>query len=329
MLNIVHVGFGYWGTNVVRNIIASEKTNLVAICDISQDRLNSARMLYGKDVDVTDNFDKYLNDPNVDAFSLAIQTEPSYEIALKIMGAGKHLFIEKPIATNAERAENLNNFAKSHGLTLHCDHIMIYHPIIRYIKKLYDGGELGDIIYFDVSRMNLGPIRKDVNSMLDLAVHDLAVIDYLSNGSEPIQVYAMGEKKYYGNQETLTYLTMEYNGFIAHIKSSWISPIKERRMIIGFTKKMVIFNDMESVEKLKIYNHGFIQRNGEYGSYEFKARTGEITSPYIQQEDALRNSINHFADCVKEGKESLSNGDQGVKVAKILDQANASLARLK
>jgi predicted dehydrogenase len=172
--------------------------------------------------------------------------------------------------------------------------------------------------------MNLGPIRKDVNAMLDLAVHDLAVIDYISGGKEPFHVEAIGEK-HYGSQETLTYLTLKYAGFLAHIKSSWISPIKERRTIIGGSKKMVIFDDMKTIDKLTIYDQGIIEQGTEYGQYEFKARSGDITIPYIPQEDALRNSIEHFADCVQNGKQSISDGNHGIKIIRILDEAREKL----
>ena len=230
------------------------------------------------------------------------------------------------MADTAEKAQILQDLALSKGLILHCDHIMLFHPIIRAIKTYLDSGELGEIVYIDISRMNLGPIRKDVNAMLDLAVHDLTIIDYLSNGKEPVSIDAKGEKRY-GQQETLTYLTMEYEGFLAHIKSSWISPIKERRIMVGCTKKMVIFDDMELSEKLKIYDHGFVSQNLEdgYGNYEFKARSGDVLSPNIPHEDALKNSLEHFADCVNYGRQSLADGNQAVKVLKILDKARRQL----
>ena len=201
---------------------------------------------------------------------------------------------------------------------------MLYHPIIRRIKQMYESGELGDLIYFDISRMNLGPIRLDVNAMLDLAVHDLAVIDFISGGKEPYHVEAIGEK-HYGSQETLTYLTLKYDGFLAHIKSSWISPIKERRTMIGGTKKMVIFDDMKTLDKLTIFDQGIIEPSEEYGEYEFKTRTGDITIPYIRQEDALRNSVEHFAHCIVNGTQSISDGAHGVKVTRILDEAKRKL----
>ena len=325
-VNIVQIGYGYWGTNVARNIMQSRKTNMVALADAAQTRLVAAQNVYGSAIpDYTANYEKYLDDPNVEAFALVIQTDPSFEIAKKILKAGKHLFIEKPMASDAAKAEELTRLAHENHVVLHTDHIMIFHPIIRYIKKMYDEGALGDLIYFDISRMNLGPIRRDVNAMLDLAVHDLAIIDFISGGEEPYHVEAIGEK-HYGTQETLTYLTLKYDGFLAHIKSSWISPIKERRTMIGGTKKMVIFDDMKTMDKLTIFDQGIIETGEEYGAYEFKARSGDITIPYIPQEDALRNSIGHFAACIREGRESLANGEQGVKVIRILDRAKEKLA---
>ena len=324
MINIVHIGYGYWGSNVVKNLMASDQVSLIAVCDTNPQRLETARKLYGSKFEVSEDYHRYLEDPAIDGFSLAIQTELSYQVALEIMNAGKHLFIEKPMATNAERAEHLHQFALKHNLILHCDHIMIFNPVIRYIKNCMDSGEFGEMLYYDSSRLNLGPIRRDVNAMLDLAVHDLAVIDYLSGGAEPGRVEAMGEICF-GQQEALTYLNMDYQGFIAHIKSSWISPIKERRIMIGFSNKMVIFDDLNAFEKLKIYNHGFIETHEQYGAYEFKTRTGDVISPYLPQEDSLLNSIHHFVQCIKSGEQSLAGGLQGLKVARILDRARAAL----
>lgn len=326
MIRLVHIGYGYWGTNVVRNLIKAPEIDLVAVCDNREERLNACRSLYGNKTEVTSDWRKYLEDPSIDAFSLAIQTEPSFDIACEILKADKHLFIEKPIASTPERAEILDRMAKERQRVLHCDHIMIYHPIIRRIKEMYQAGELGELLYFDVSRMNLGPLRLDVNAMLDLAVHDLAVIDYLTDGKEPGRIEAMGETCF-GQQEALTYLTMQYPGFVAHIKSSWISPIKERRTMIGFTEKMIIFDDLSTAEKLKIYDYGFVERHEEYGAYEFKNRTGDIISPNIPQEDALYNSIIHFTECIRTGQPSMSGGEQGLKVVRILDKARRQMEK--
>lgn len=328
LLNVVQIGYGYWGTNVAKNIMAAKNTRLCAICDSSHTKLEKAKSVYLDRIEYSTDYNSYLYDPKIDAFALVIQTEPSFEIAKEIIKAGKHLFIEKPMATSAERAQELLKLAEEKGVIIHCDHIMIFHPIIRYIKSMYDSGELGDLIYFDISRINLGPIRMDVNSMLDLAVHDLAIIDYMSGGKEPHHVEAIGEKCF-GEQETLTYLTMKYDNFIAHIKSSWISPLKERRMIIAGTKKMVVFDDMKLVDKLTIYDHGIdpIESGQDYGAYEFKVRTGDILIPYIPHEDALKLSVEHFANCIESNKLSLAGPEQAVRIIKILDKAIEKLAQ--
>ena len=208
------------------------------------------------------------------------------------------------------------------GKCIHCDHIMVHHPIERYIKGLIDSGELGDLIYYESSKANLEPIKADINAMLDLAVHDIAVLDYLSGGLEPDFIEAIGEKMY-GEQETLTFLTMRYPGFLAHIKSSWISPLKERRTIIGGTKKMLVFDDVKVVDKLAIYDQGIVHRDtgSGYGEYEFKVRTGDMVAPYIPYEEPLRISVEHFADCVVKGERSITGAEQAVRVVKILDSA--------
>lgn len=322
-MNIVHVGYGYWGANVVKNIARAKDLNLAAICDVNPSQLAKAKYLYGDRIRYEESYKAFLADSDVDMFALAVQVESSFEMAKDILNAGKHLFIEKPIATNAERAQILANLAEEKGLILHCDHIMIYHPIIRYVKRMINSGELGNVTSIEVSRANLGPVRRDVTAMMDLAVHDIAVVDFLTGGKEPLSVHAVGETLY-GQQEALTFLTMKYNGFIVHIKSSWVSPVKERTTLVCGTKKMVIFDDLRNMDKLSIFDCGLVRRNenDEYGLYEYKVRTGDIVVPYIQQEDALLNSVEHFVSCVNTNTQSLSGGEQSVKVMKVLDKAH-------
>lgn len=240
------------------------------------------------------------------------------------MAAGKHVFMEKPLATTVERSVKLMERAKEKGVILHCDHIMLYNPYYRYIKKMYDAGDLGELIYFDVEKLNLGPIRKDVNALMDLAVHDVAVIDWLSNGKEPIKLSAFGETPF-GKQETLTYLTMKYDGFIAHLKSSWVSPLKIRQTVIAGTKKMVIFDDM-STEKVKIYDCGIdVVPMDEYDEYAFKNRRGDVHIPNIEFEDSLQNSLEFFENCVQTGSQSLSGPEPSLRVMKVLEWAQKSM----
>ncbi len=200
--------------------------------------------------------------------------------------------------------------------------------MVRYIKKMIDNGELGDVIYIDISRINLGPIRKDINAMLDLAVHDIAVIDYLLGGFEPEYLDIVGTK-FCGKQENITYLTMKSGEKLVNINSSWISPVKVRTTTIGGTKKMVVFDDL-AINKLKIYDSGIDVIQGEiYGDYEFKTRVGDVFMPHISFEDSLLNSLEHFADCIVKRKESMSGPEQCIRVMKILEWAQNILKSQK
>jgi predicted dehydrogenase len=324
MIKAVQIGYGYWGANIAKKLMDSSKFEFVALCEASSDRAERAKKALPEKVIISDRYEEYLDDKNVEAFIIATQTELSYDIAMKAMEKGKHIFIEKPIATTVERTLKLRDMAYKMNAILHCDHIMLYNPYYRYIKRMIDNGELGDLIYFDVSKLNLGPIRKDVNALMDLAVHDVAVIDYIMDGKEVKKLSAFGETPF-GKQETLTYLTLKYDNFIAHIKSSWVSPIKVRQTMIAGTKKMVIFDDM-SYDKVKIYNCGIdVIRGKEYGQYEFLNRTGDIYIPNIPFEDSLQNSLEYFENCVQTGQQSLSGPEPSLRVMKVLEWAQKEL----
>ncbi len=325
-MKVVQVGYGYWGANISRKLIASSKFELKALCEIRNDRAAKARKALPDSIVISDNYENYLDDPEVEAYIIATETINTYEIGMKAMKAGKHVFMEKPIATTVDRTKKLISRAKETGRILHCDHIMLYNPYYRYIKKMIDYGDLGDIYYFDVSKLNLGPIRKDVNALMDLAVHDVAVIDWISSGKEPFALSAFGETPF-GLQETITYLTMKYEGFIAHLKSSWVSPVKVRQTMIAGTKKMVIFDDM-STERVKVYNCGIdVSRGDEYGQYEFQNRVGDIFIPNIPFEDSLQNSLEFFEHCCKTGEQSRSGPEQCLRVMKVLEWAQKELAK--
>lgn len=328
-MKIALIGYGYWGPNIARNLNASDQTELYAICDLSEAMLHKARKLYGEQTRYLQDYHQLLNDPEVEGIALALRYDVSFPIAREILKAGKHLFIEKPLALKVENVLELGRLSEENGVVLHTDHIMIYHPLIRYIKKMIDSGELGDLLFFDSSRANLGPhIKNDINVMWDLAIHDLAVLDYFCDGQVPQKVQAMG-LRHYGPTEELTYLTIQYNGFVGFLKSSWISPVKERMLILGGTKKMVVFDDTKSDEKLMVYNRGIMSPDEftEYGRYEAKVRMGDMYAPYIPAEDALKNSLEHFVECVRTGRTSRSDYRQAARVIDILMQANSMLAQ--
>lgn len=323
MINVMQVGYGYWGTNVAKKLACSSMFQLKYVIEQDAGRRNKAKEDLPKETLVAKEYADDFFD-QIDGVVICTQTEYSYQIAMEAMAHGKHVFTEKPIATNVERTMNLIAEAEKGKLILHCDHLMVYNPVISYIKDMIDSGEVGDVMYIDISRVNLGPIRRDINAMLDLAVHDIAVVDYLLDGLEPKQLSAHGAG-YYGNQETITYLTMKNKEVLININSSWISPRKVRKMVIAGTKKMLVFDDMK-MEKLYVYNSGIDVVQGDtYGEYEYHTRTGDIYIPNIEYKDSLRNSLEHFGACILSGKKSLSGPEQCLRVMKILERAQNAL----
>jgi predicted dehydrogenase len=328
MINIALIGYGYWGPNVARNIFESKLTKLYSVCDIRPERLNIAKMKFLEQTTYSTDYKNYLNNHEIDALAIAVETESHFKIAKEAILAGKHVFLEKPMTPSTAEAEELKELALKHNVKLHVDHIMLFHPAIKRIKKMVDSGEMGELIYFDSSRLNLGKIKNDVSAMWDLAVHDLAIIDFLIGGKSPDAISVMGEK-HWSKKESLTFLNLKYNRFIAHLKSSWISPVKERRMIIAGTKKMVVFDDMRSTENMIIYDKGFEldnkYENIEYLDYALKVREGDALIPHLPIEDALKNSIEHFAQSIVSKADSYSNADLAIRIIKILEEADKKL----
>ncbi len=324
-MNIALIGYGYWGPNVAKNIFANKNLSLHTICDLKQVRLDKAHSLYVEQSKYETDYRKVLSNPDIHAVAVAVETSAHFQVVKDALNAGKHVYVEKPFTSTVREAEELTNLAAQKGLIIHVDHIMMYHPCIKKIRDLIVADELGDLLYIEAMRMNLGQIKKDVSAMADLAVHDLSIIDYLSDGKEPFYIKAVGEKKY-NPKESLTFLMLRYHDFIAHIQSSWISPLKERKLIVAGTKKMVVFDDMKpSTEKLTIYDKGVDVLSGsdiEYADYAVKTRVGDIWIPYIPEQDALFNSIAHFAACIESGKLSDSGPEQAIRVLKILEQAD-------
>ena len=323
------IGFGYWGPNIALNIQKNDKLVLKVVCDQRKERVEKAEEIFLNRTSYQLDADQVISDPQIDAVAIAVEANGHYSLVKKALEVGKHVFVEKPLATSAKQAEEILNLASKKNLIVHVDHIMLYHPVVRRLKELVDSGQLGKLIYIDASRMNLGQIRMDVNAMWDLAVHDLSVIDYLTDGQKPAQITAIGEKRY-SRLETLTFLTIEYDEFIAHTKSSWISPMKERKMIVAGMKKMAVFDDMELDNKLMLYDKGVDVIEGEkpeYEDYAVKVRHGDILIPMIPQEDALYNSINHFAQCIQTGSESISGPGQAIRILKILEEADAQMRK--
>jgi len=327
-LDVVLIGYGYWGPNIAKNLYKSGDLNLHGICDTDGSKLEKAWEQYGDKIRYYGDYNDVLNDRAVGACAVALRDDAAQEVARAVLKSGRHLFMEKPMAVRMEDALLLKKLAEENNVILHVDHILVYNPFIRSIKEMIDAGELGDIISLESNRTNLGPyIKKDMNAMWDLAVHDLALLDHLCGSKEALQVECIGEK-YYGDQEIITYLTIKYEGFIAMVKSSWFSPLKERLLLLSGTKKMVVFDDLKESEKLIVYDKGVdFDRDTfeEYGRYEAKVRLGDLFIPYIEHEDSLLNSLNRFAECVYEGVPSPTGPDQAIRILSILSEADKKL----
>ncbi len=326
-MKIALVGYGYWGPNVAKNIYRNNNWDFAAVCDKKDSRLKKARELYADSIQYTNDFWDIIQDKTIDAVALAVETSAHYDLAKEVLFAGKHLYVEKPFTSTVIQAEELKQIALERNLMIHVDHIMVYHPAIRKIHEFIQSGDIGEIIWIDCSRLNLGQVKDDVNSMWDLNVHDLAIIDYLTNGAKVRSVKAMGTKMY-SHKETITQLMVQYEGFFATMRASWISPIKERKMIIAGTKKMVVYDDVDVVNKLIVYDKGFDTEPGtEYADYVVKARNGDAIIPKLSVEDALYNSLEHFRECIVQKKTSMTDADAAIRVIHILEQADISLEK--
>jgi len=324
IIDVGLIGFGYWAPNIAKNLFINPKINLKWICDKNIERIEKAKSIYASQVNYSCEYKEIINDPSLDAVAIAVETSSHYKLVKQALKKGKHVFVEKPFTSTVKEAIELDKLAKKLKLKIQVNHIMVYNSEINKIKDLIDKNYIGDILYIDAMRMNLGQIRRDVSAMWDLALHDLVVIDYLTKGKEPYFISALGEK-FYNPKESVSFLTMRYPGFISHIQSSWISPKKERKLVIVGSKKMIIFDDQKMDEKLSIYDKGVnvvSSKNIEFGSYEVRTHEGDVWSPYIKKKDSLYVSLDSFVKIIQQDKKSNTGTDQAIRIQKILEKAD-------
>lgn len=322
-MRIAQFGYGYWGPNVARNIINNKHFDLAYICDLKADRLSLAKQLYGERTRYTQDNNVIWEDPQIEAVAIATETSSHYDLISRALEYGKDVYVEKPFTTSVKQAKELYKLAQEAGRTIHVDHIMIYHPAIRKIKEIIVQGELGDLISFDCARQNLGQIKNDVSAMWDLSVHDLAIIDFLSDGAKMKKVKYIGSS-IYSKKDSVSILSVKYEpGFIASCRASWLSPIKERRILIAGTEKMIVFDDVDVLNKLIVYDKGFdFDENIPYSDFVVKSRIGDAYIPKLSVEDALYNSLEHFRTCVEEKKESSSSPAAAIRIQEIMEAAD-------
>jgi predicted dehydrogenase len=316
------VGLGYWGPNLARNFHALAGAELVWCCDASeQARARVAPMVPG--ARMTDRLEDLLEDDALDAIVLATPVPSHAELAARVLDAGKHCFVEKPLAQSVTDAEQAVASAERTGKTLMVGHLLEYHPGVQKLKELADSGELGDIHYIYGNRLNLGKLRADENALWSLGAHDISVLLHLV-GEEPFEVSARGESYLQPGIEDVVFCFLRFpSGISAHLHLSWLDPHKERRFTIVGSKRMATFDDMAIEGKLTIYDKGFDEKTGSYG--EYITRSGDIFSPRIDNSEPLRLECEHFLEAVREGKAPRSDGHSGLRVVKVLERLQQEL----
>jgi predicted dehydrogenase len=325
-LTVAVVGCGYWGPNLIRNFANCPATRVDMVCDQDPDRLRNSRVLCPLAEGVTDVRELFA-DPRVEAVAIATPARTHEVLATAALEAGKHVFVEKPLAATAREAERLVRLAQRQGLVLMVDHTYIHSAPVRKIKELLDAGELGELYYVDSVRINLGLFQHDVNVLWDLAPHDLSIIDHLL-GRLPRSVAATGSCHTGCDLEDVAYLNLDFGGnLLASVHVNWLSPVKLRHLIIGGSKKSLVYNDLDLAEPIKVYDRGISvaqtleERRGLLVSY----RTGDIWSPHVDRTEPLQNAVAHFARCVRERLRPATDGEAGLRVVQVLEAAQRSI----
>lgn len=331
MIGVGVVGYGYWGPNLVRNLAEIQDAELVAVCDLMVERLAPVKARYPT-VDITDDFDTLLRNPKVDAIAIATPVSTHFKLAMKALMAGKHVFVEKPMASTSEEARRMVEEASRRGLVLAVDHTFIHTGAVRKMREIAEK-DLGQIYYYDSVRVNLGLFQHDVSVLWDLAVHDLAIMDYVLD-EKPVAVSATGMSHVLGEPENIAYLTLFYESqLIAHIHVNWLAPVKVRRTLIGGSNKMIVYDDLEPSEKVKVYDKGITlsgnpQKNGEKIHQMLVGyRTGDMHAPQLDITEALGRELREFVQCVETNTRPLADGNAGLRVVRILEAATQSLAQ--
>lgn len=320
------VGCGYWGPNLIRNFNSLAGGNVKKVCDIDKDRLTHIKSLYSSVEAVTD-FDNLVNDPDIDAIAIATPVQFHFQMAKKSLQACKHTFIEKPMASSVVECKELIEIAEKNNLTLMVGHTFIYSTPVRKIKEIIDAGELGQLQYISSRRLNLGLFQKDINVTWDLAPHDISIILYIMN--EKLEsVNCQGKAHINPEIEDVTNMTLDFaNGGFATIQSSWLDPNKIREMTFIGSKKMLVYDDIEPNEKIKIYDK-HVEAPPHYDTFaefQYSYHYGDMYAPYLKMVEPLKVECQHFLDCIESGTKSLSSGKEGLEVVKILESASQSL----
>ncbi|MGA1999910.1 MAG: Gfo/Idh/MocA family oxidoreductase [Terriglobales bacterium] len=326
VLRVGVIGYGYWGPNIVRNFDQQEHSRVTVVCDSRPEALAKVARAHPR-MEVTTDVAEVIRSPHIDVIAVVTPVCSHFELAKAALLNGKHIFVEKPFTATVAQAQELVEIAERKNLKIMVDHTFLFTGAVRKIRQLIDEGVLGELYYYDSTRVNLGLFQHDVNVVWDLAPHDLSIMDYLIE-SKPEAIVATGQNHVNG-VEDVAYLTVYYpNKVIAHVNVNWLSPVKVRTTLVGGEKKMLVWNDLEADEKIKVYDKG-VQMKTREGVYDMLVsyRCGDMWAPQIEQTEALKLELEYFLECIVTGKSPINDGHAGLRIVKMLEAADESIKK--
>ncbi|HJP94504.1 MAG TPA: Gfo/Idh/MocA family oxidoreductase [Pyrinomonadaceae bacterium] len=326
MIRVGVIGYGYWGPNLVRNFMAAPGSAVTSVCDLREERLSSLGKLYPALKRCSDAKD-LLNDPHIDAVVISTPVSSHFDLAMSALQAGKHVLVEKPLAARSDQARKLVDEAAARNLVLLVDHTFVYTDAVRKIRELISSGQLGQIYYYDAVRVNLGLFQHDVNVIWDLAIHDLSIMDYVLP-AKPVAISATGISHIPGQPENVAYITLFFDSAqIAHVHVNWLTPVKVRHTLIGGSEKMILYDDLEPSEKLKVYDKGISVAPRPEDVYRMLVsyRSGDMWAPRLDNTEALQTEALHFIDCIENSKQPETDGPAGLRMVNMIEAAETSL----
>lgn len=326
MIKVGVIGYGYWGPNLVRNFMEAPGSTVVAVCDLRGERLVQLKTRYPT-IQISSDCQSLFQNQDLDAIVIATPVSSHFELAMGALKAGKHVLVEKPLAANSDQASRLIDEAARRKKVLMVDHTFVYTSAVRKIRELITANALGDIYYYDAVRVNLGLFQHDVNVIWDLAIHDLSVMDYVLP-TKATAVSATGISHIPGQPENVAYITLFFDEpQIAHVHVNWLTPVKVRHTLIGGSEKMILYDDLEPSEKVKVYDKGITVSQSPEAVYEMLVsyRSGDMWAPRLDSTEALQIEAQHFVDCIENNKKPDTDGTDGLRLVRIVEAAEKSL----
>jgi predicted dehydrogenase len=327
MIKVGVIGYGYWGPNLVRNFMVAPGSAVTSVCDLNKERLSSLGKLYPGVKTYCDS-SELINDRQVDAVVIATPVFSHFDLAMAALKAGKHVFVEKPLAARSDQARKLVDEAAARKLVLLVDHTFVYTDAVRKIRELIMSGQLGEIYYYDAVRVNLGLFQHDVNVIWDLAIHDLSIMDYVLP-AKPVAISATGISHVPGQPENVAYITLLFSSAqIAHVHVNWLTPVKVRHTLIGGSEKMILYDDLEPSEKLKVYDKGINVTPGrpeDVYKLLVSYRSGDMWAPRLDNTEALQTEALHFIECIQNNQQPETDGPAGLRMVNMIEAAETSL----